>query len=211
MGRDMIVAIIGPDGCGKTTQAKKLSERLKRKGYNTIYVQPVYILLNILKCSKNITSISPRKIRTSHTKMHKSVFHSMKRILLCLLGYVYAFITYLFMKISLGRNKIVISDRYFYQFFFDLFGNWSQNIVKIFPKPDITFFLDGDLTLFYSRMNDPFDTSVSSDYYRAVLNFYRKISQENNFIRIDANLDKETINDIMFKHLTKKVKGDAHG
>ncbi len=208
------MAIEGVDGCGKTTQAKMLVDRLKKRGYKAMYVQPVFILLNILARSKGngVALISPRKARTSQRSdldNHGKRFFS-KNIFMVLLGYPYALATYLFMKFYLSRNKIVVCDRYFYQFFFDLFGNWSEKVIKFFPRPDITFFLDGDLDLLYSRMDDSFDAHVSKDYYSMVINLYRRISQKYSFIQIDANLNKEVINDIIFMHLTKKMKGEHY-
>ena len=206
----VIIAIVGIDGCGKTTQAKMLSDRLKKNGYETIYVQPVFILLNILQQSKksNITLISPRVISTSlmNDSTEKRNLFFIKRLFSGLLGYPYALATYIFMKLYLSRNKIVVCDRYLYQFFFDLFGNWSEKIVKIFPRPDITFFLDGDLDLFYSRIDSSFDASVGRDYYTGVFNLYREISKKYDFFQIDANLNKEAINDIIFMYLTKEMK-----
>ena len=123
-----------------------------------------------------------------------------------LVGYFYALTTYMFMKFQC-RNKIIVCDRYFYQFFFDLFGEFSEKVVRIFPRPDITFFLNGDLVILYTRMDNSFDAAVSRDYYTDVLNLYRKISQKYGFIQIDANLNKEAINDVIFMHLTKEIKG----
>ena len=202
------MAIEGIDGCGKTTQAKMLVDRLRKGSYEALYVQPVFILLNVLTRSKgnDVTPISPRKTRTSQmsdSDKHRKRFFS-KKLFMSLLGYPYALASYFFIKFYLNRNKIVVCDRYFYQFFFDLFGDWSENIIKIFPKPDIIFFLDGDLDIFYSRMNSSFDASVGRDYYIDVLNLYRRISQKYGFINIDANLNKKAINDIMFMHLTKE-------
>lgn len=206
-----IVAIIGPDGCGKTTQAKMLVDRLKNGGHKAIYVRPVFILLNILNRSKNndVFLISPRKTRTSKTNDSRKygVVFSSRKFFMCLLGYPYALVTYTLMKFYLNRNKIVVCDRYFYQFFFDLFGGWGENIIKFFPRPDITFFINGDLDLFRSRMNDPFDASVSRDYYIDVLNLYRKVSQKYGFIQIDASLNEEVINDAIFVYLTKNERG----
>ena len=210
----VIVAIIGIDGCGKTTQAKMLVDRLRDKGYKARYIQPVFVLLNILNRFKNndATPFSPRKTRTSQTSdsdKYRRIFF-FKKLFMGLLGYPYALATYIFMKFYFGRNKIIVCDRYFYQFFFDLFGDWSENIIKIFPRPDITFFLDGILDIFYSRMDNSFDASVSRDYYTDVLNLYRRISSRYGFNQIDASLNKEAINNIIVMYLTKEVKGGCH-
>ena len=79
-------------------------------------------------------------------------------------------------KFYLSWNKIVVCDRYFYQFFFDLFGGLSKKVIRVFPKPDITFFLDGDLDVFYSRINSPSDAMVSRDYYMSATNLYREFA-----------------------------------
>ena len=205
------MAIEGVDGCGKTTQAKMLVDRLNRWGYEAMYVQPVFILLNILTRSKgnDVALISPRKTRTSQMSNSDKCGRRFlpKKLFMGLLGYPYALATYISIKVYLTRNNIVVCDRYFYQFFFDLFGDWSETIIKVFPKPDIVFFLDGDLDIFYSRMDDSFDASVGRDYYTKVINLYRKVSQKYSFIQIDANLNREAINDVMFMHLTKEMKG----
>lgn len=201
----VIVAIVGADGCGKTTQAKMLVDRLKKEGYETMYVRPVYALIDLIRLGdKNKNLVSPRRVRVSEISNKKSA--NMRKALMCLVGYFYAFTTYMFMKFQC-RNKIMVCDRYFYQFFFDLFGEFSEKVVRIFPRPSITFFLDGDLDIFYSRMDNSFDTSVDRNYYIDVLNLYRKISQKYGFIQVDANLNKEAINDVIFMHLTKEIKG----
>ena len=205
------MAIEGIDGCGKTTQAKMLVDRLENEGYKTVYVQPIFLLLNILARSKDndVTQISPRKARTlqmSDSDNHGKKYFS-KKLFMGLLGYPYALATYIFIKVYLSRTNVVVCDRYFYQFFFDLFGNWSENIIKFFPRPDIAFFLDGDLDIFYSRMDNSFDAHVSKDYYSEVINLYRRISQKYGFVQIDAKLNKEAINNVIFMHLTKEMKG----
>ena len=128
----------------------------------------------------------------------------MRRALMGTFGYIYASVTYIFMKFG-SRNKIVVCDRYFYQFFLDLFGDWSEKIVRFFPKPDISFFLDGDLDLFYSRMDNSVDASVDRNYYTDVLNLCRRIAQKYDFIQIDANLERKKINDIIYRAIEEKM------
>ena len=202
-----IIAIIGPDGCGKTTQARMLVDRLRRMGYDTMYIHPTFLLLNVFTQSKNIhaSPISPRKTYISQMNSPKKL--SIRRMFTGLLGYFYALATYVYIRFYLDRNRIVVCDRYFYQFFFDLFGDLSEKIASIFPKPNVAFLLDGDLDVFFSRMISSFDASVSSDYYTEVINLYRKLSQKYGFIKIDANLKKKEINDVIFMHLTKEIKG----
>ncbi len=184
-----------------------LVDRLNMNGYETTYVRPIYVLLNLIRlggADKN--SVSPRRTRVSKISNKKSFYSIIRRVLMGLLGYPYALATYMFMKFHY-RNKLIVCDRYFYQFFFDLFWERSETIIKFLPKADITFFLDGDFDLFYSRMDNSFDASVGKDYYTYILNLYRRIAQKYGFIQIDANLNKEAINDVMFMHLTKEMNG----
>ena len=167
------MAIEGVDGCGKTTQAKMLVDRLNKNGYKATYVRPVYVLLNFIRLKEeDKNSVSPRRARVSEISNKKSII---RKALMGLLGYPYALATYIFMKFYLGRNKIIVCDRYFYQFFFDLFGTQGESAINFFPRLDITFFLDGDLDLFYSRMDNSFDVSVGRNYYAEVITLYRRI------------------------------------
>ena len=201
-----IVAIIGCDGCGKTTQAKMIVDKLRKEGQEAIYVRPVFLLLNALfRKDEDSFSISPRKIRVSQYSSTKNNGSFIKKMFLVLAGYFYGITTYAFMKF-LSKNKIVVCDRYFYQFFFDLYGNSSKKIIRIFPKPDIAFFLRGNLEIFYSRM-EASDSGVDKKYYGDIISMYEELSEKYGFVQIDAHLNKEAISDIVFMHLTKEMTG----
>jgi thymidylate kinase len=202
----MIIAIEGPDGCGKTTQAKMLFERLEKEGYSVRYVRPLYAIFCVFPKNKAtyLNFLSPRKLgTTSVTKMGNRLY-SILRIFLSLIGLSYAFLIYMYLKTS-NKNRIIICDRYFYQFLFDLFGNLSEKIVKAFPKPTITFFLDGELDVIRSRMS-LLDSLASLKYYAKVINFYRRIAKACNFVRIDATLKKDEINEIIFNIVREVIR-----
>lgn len=204
-----IVAIIGCDGCGKTTQAKMIVDKLRKEGQEAIYVRPVFLLLNavngVFRKDEDSFFIRPRKIRVSQYSSSENNGSFVKKMLGVSAGYFYGITTYAFMKF-LSRNKIVVCDRYFYQFFFDLYGKSSRKIIRIFPKPDIAFFLRGDLEIFYSRM-EASDSSIDKKYYEEIINMYEVLSEKYGFVQVDAKLNKEVINNILFMHLTKKMKG----
>lgn len=184
-----------------------LTDKLDREGYGVIYIQPVFVLLNtILRKNVNSVPISPRKIRVSQIDKRSYI----QKIFIGLSGYFYALAAYAFIRLYLGRNKIVVCDRYFYQFFFDLFGDLSEQIARFFPKPDIAFLLDGDLDVFYSRMISSFDASVGKDYYERVINLFNKLSKDLNFVKIDTTLDKKVVNDLILKHLLNHLEDVCH-
>lgn len=199
-----LVAIIGTDGSGKTTQAKMIVTKLKEAKIDVVYIQPIFFILNILLNKKEIKSfsISPRKTRTSQINKAEKKTHELFSILL---GYPYAIATYIIMKIYY-RNKLVICDRYFYQFFFDIYGDWTESVMKYFPRPDITFFLDGDLDTFYSRMSSSYDSSVEREYYSKVLGLYRAASDKYSFERLNTKKSIDEINNLIFIHIINSCR-----
>lgn len=203
-----IVAIVGMDGCGKTTQAKMLVSNLREMGYDAEYVKPELLLLNLLDGTERravISGLSPRKAHIIG-RVDESVGKSkMRRILLGMLGYLYAFTTYIVIASRSNRKKIVVCDRYFLQFFHDLYGKHAELAISMFPKPDVTFFLEGRLDLLHSRMRDPSDVATSKTYFAEVGKMFEIMSEKCSFIRVDARLDM----DIISKELLQKVV-DAH-
>ena len=194
-----IIAIVGVDGCGKTTQAKMLVSRLKGEGYNAVYVQPVTFLKSILFGLAEL-SVSPRKRRTSD-ELNKNTFINF--ILACL-GLMYALVTVLILKF-IGIGKLIICDRYFYHFFFDLFGDKYRIFVRLLPKPDIVIFLDADIDLLYKRM-DLFDARVERGYYVNVIRMYRELSCRYGFIKLDACEDKLSLSDVIYGIVSARYK-----
>jgi thymidylate kinase len=191
------VAIEGIDGSGKTTQAMMLVNRLNKNEYRADYVRPIYVLADWIPfLNSNEDKISPRKARTSHKSCEGVT--SGKHILICIFVYAYSLMSYLAL-IYLGRNgRIIVCDRFFYQFFFDTFGKSADKLLRIFPKADITFILKDNINNLINRMIDPFDISVDKSYYILTLDRYSKLSKRCGFTEIDASLNPKKINDKMF-------------
>ena len=191
-----IVAVIGIDGCGKTTQAKMLVSNLKNSGYDAKYVKSEFLLLDLLKGfgeEKVISRLSPRKEQNKNTTKKNEGTSNPKRALFGILGYLYALTTYLVILYHSRKKKIIVCDRFFYQFFYNLFEKRANLVIDLFPKADITFLLEGNLEILYSRMNDPSDKSTSTNYYTDVEEMFEKVSDKYDFVRVDASVNAEQI------------------
>lgn len=210
----VIVAIEGIDGSGKTTQAKMLVKRLKEIGYDALYIRPVYLLVDFLKIWRNnrdkqqTIMFSPRKMRVNESR---GIAKLAKIYLLGIMGYLYSLLTYAFLKIRPKfRGKVIVCDRYFYQFFFDLFGESGVKVSKYIPKPDIVFYLYGNLDTLRSRM-DNFDSSIDQEYYKNILFLYELVAKRDGFVRIDASLDAKVINNRILGEVLKYLGGPNVG
>lgn len=203
-----IVAVVGIDGCGKTTQAKMLVSNLKSMGYDAEYVKSEFLLLELLKGSgeeKVISRLSPRKARTGITAQENGGSSNPKKALFGILGYLYALTTYLVISYHSRKKKIIVCDRFFYQFFYNLFEKRANRVIDLFPKADITFLLEGNLEILYSRMNDPSDKSTSTNYYSDVEEMFEEVSDKYDFIRVDASGNA----DLIGKELLERVVNEC--
>jgi len=207
----VIIALIGIDGCGKTTQAKILLDNLIRDGFNAIYLQPILVFLNhpILSKIKQTPWCSPRisatkKENTSKYGFIYRILITLRSYMLYLFGYFYALFLYLYIRyLSIGH--IVICDRFFYQFFYDIYGNYSLSICKYFPHPDLTFFLDIQPQLTYCRMTSDYDKTVKLGYYINVAKLYYALFNNFNFNKIDANLPSADLAEKIFVDTKKFI------
>lgn len=121
----------GIDGSGQTTQAKLLSDFLKKKGYKVLLTKEPTDISEAGKLIKKILfkkkKISPGKLQELFAKDRK--IH-LKKVIIP----------------ALSKGKIVISDRYFFSSF--AYGKSDGLSIKKLYKmnkgfifPDITFFL----------------------------------------------------------------------
>ena len=207
-----IIAIIGIDGSGKTTQARLLIQRLKESGIPAKYIRPDYVLVELLSSIKLPVDRflpSPRQERTGvrADSTQKKKNRRLPGFIMGISCYIYAWISYVIVAFYSRGKRVVVGDRYFYQLFYDVYGANSRKIIRLFPKPGIAYFLDGNLELFRSRMTNPFDKAVSSSYYDEVRSLFLELAPKHGFITIDAGQDMEAISNLIFSHCSAKLKG----
>lgn len=178
-----VVAFIGVDGSGKTTQAERVDEQLEASGANTVYVRPVYELAGQLSLS---TTVSPREERTMSGS-------SSTQILLWLLGYPYVVLSYVYLKYKYN-NKVVVCDRFFYQFLYDIYGKYTWYLLPICPTPDQTIFLDVGLETVDKRLRG-IDATVDEAYYADVIEFYRHVADRIPCHRADGTQPKDQLSE----------------
>lgn len=197
----IVIALIGIDGCGKTTQAKMLSDKLNNEGYDVLYMRPVLSFFNLPILSRILKNscFSPRISATKEfSKSEKEYNHKkrsfLKKYFFYFSGYPYALFSYLLIRL-ISINNIVICDRFFYQFFYDIYSKHSLMICKFFPRPDLTFFLDIHPEIAYSRMASEYDKTIKSEYYSSVTKYYNNLVQLYDFNKIDANMSLIELNE----------------
>jgi dTMP kinase len=195
----MILAIEGVDGSGKTTQAHALVARLQQAGFTASYTRPLFIFI---KENSRRISMGPRRAGAVEPNI-------LKTTALGVLGYFYAMACYLYLRFQPDKRKIIVCDRYFFQFFFDLFGGFGLRVTGLFPRPDMTFLLTGEPGAFYPRMTSPSDAAVNTEYFKKIGLLYNKLSEKYHPVKINGSMDKEKINDIIFEHVMKKMRKET--
>lgn len=199
-----VVALIGADGTGKTTQTRRLVAHLQGLGYRARAVRPVYALFDpsrLGEAPSPSTSPSPRR--------HRVESPSPPRIpgaLFLLLGCLYAVLAYASLRLRWRSVDFLVCDRYFYQYFFDLAGDRARALAAAFPRPHTALWLDGELEVLRARQQGSADAGVSPAYFVSVLAYYRGVASELGFPRIDAGGSEETVEEAIWSALVEAVR-----
>jgi len=180
-----VIAFVGADGCGKTTQAKLLASRMESIGLRVKCVRPSFALLDPWKAGGSLAyTLSPRrrKVADDSNLLTRSVFQ--------IVGILYALASYARIATTGIRYDFVVCDRYFVQYFFDLFGReQALKILKVFPRPDYTIWLDMDSGEVIQRNLERNSLESHGRYLREVMSFYEDAHRALNFNRIVVESD----------------------
>ena len=147
------IIFFGPDGCGKTTVAQNLKEKLKFKFPLELgahfHWKP--IKKNIFNSSLPVTDPHGSPLRNRFMSLFFFLYHY----------FSFIFGWYINVCPVLKKGGLVIIDRYYYDFFVDRRRyrlKISDLIVKLgfifIQKPDLVFYLDADPLLLQQRKKE---------------------------------------------------------
>lgn len=201
------IAIVGPDGSGKTTQAELLVERLQAAGYDAQYVHALYYLSdNIPSADRLRRQFGPRKTRTQDLGTY-GPFYLIRRALLGLFGFWFALLTIGIVSLKFrNRNRVVVFDWYYQQFFYDVYGPSSIALSRLLPQPWRIIYLDADLTTVQTQMGTV-DRAVDGLYYATVIDLYDECATDG-WLSFRAELPIETLHEQIFEAIRDGLDRD---
>ncbi len=207
MSRAPFITFEGSEGCGKSTQVKRLAARLESLGLEFLVTrepggtpigETIRDLLQFNTEAKSMTSETELLLfEASRAQLVREVIRP-----------------------ALDRGVIVISDRFFdsttvYQGAARKLDRAIVEQLNAFAvgdcRPDITFVLDVDLTTAHSRMNKtarPADRMEQQpkEFYEAVRNAYRELAKRepNRVALIDGARDVDKIDNDIWETLVER-------
>ena len=206
-----LIALEGADGTGKTTQSLLLVDRLQSMGFRATYVRPVFLMLDPWEhgSTKLAEFVSPRtrRLRAGLGGRGHPARPSVVGILARLLGYLYAMAFYGLLRARYRGEEFVVCDRFFYQYFYDLYGPTAVKLARAFPKPNLMVWLDGSVEPLRSRKRDEEVTEERSEYMDSVLKLLRTLARDLNFHRVDARGDVKAQGEAIWRIVMHGVAG----
>jgi thymidylate kinase len=163
----MFVVLLGPDGSGKTTIARDLSEFWKRDyGATTVQIHGGFHLLPELKNLRRAIAWlchKPMAPEVDFTGRHSGVSvapHSLTRSLCYLLYYSWDYIlSHIPVFYHKGKDRLIVADRYFYDYFFQLRNSKLPHrlldaIRRVIAQPDLIVCVERDAEAIYADKDE---------------------------------------------------------
>jgi dTMP kinase len=188
------ICLEGLDGSGKTTQAKLLTEKL-RKSHSAVYTaEPshgkigTYIRNRCLYGEKRLSTIVEALLFAADRIEHieTEVFP------------------------ALNEGKLVISDRYVYsslayQGAAGLSLDWIEKVNELALKPDLAVFIDVDPKTVMHRLKPKKSVMENMETQQKVRDVYLKFVAKGKLVRLDGNSAKnevaEALSNLVLKFL----------
>lgn len=193
-----LIALEGPDGCGKSTQVKLLSEWMESEGYDLeVTREPTgnplgRLIKRSLRGEIDLSLEAEALLFAGDRAQHVSEF----------------------IRPKLEEGKIVLTERYLhsslaYQTSRGLSEEWVENMNSVAIKPDLSIFIDvppeiGSERVNKSRESDTFDRDF--ELQRKVRGAYRKFAEEEDMPLIDGIKSKQEVQE----DIRDEVEGFLH-
>lgn len=188
------IAVVGPDGVGKTTFIHLLQKQLACvlvKDIEDIQVNHFrpHLLPNIKQIFSGRANVTPvEEFSNPHRAKPASGISSLFRLMYYWLDYLLGY--WLVNRRKCARGGVLVFDRYFYDFVADprrsriSLPKWVRKIfLRMTPQPDIVFFLDCNADVVFARKQE-----LSRNEIERQLNEYRQMVSEfpEKFVRLNA-------------------------
>ncbi|MFZ2197717.1 MAG: hypothetical protein WAV13_08300 [Thermodesulfovibrionales bacterium] len=159
----MFVCLIGPDGSGKTTVSQAIQRDMKDAFSDVLYYHGHVGILPELKVFYNIAAGilgRPKKMTEENKKMPAGetdiVVGRLKAVAYMFYYALDYFLAHFLIRKAKGQGKLVLFDRYFYDYFIQgmhrKIPEWLFWFVYLFmPKPDLVIWLRADPVAIYKR------------------------------------------------------------
>lgn len=154
----IVMAIEGTDGSGKTTiidgMRKVLENSYPEDSIVYYHWRPMFVASEIKKDAAPVTVCSEPHKKKPHGKLK-----SLLKLGVCTLDYFFGY--WCKVRWQAARGKVVVFDRYYYDFYLDkiryrlqVSDAWLRFFQLFVPKPDISFALTGDAAAIWQRKKE---------------------------------------------------------
>lgn len=190
--KGLLVVFEGTDGSGKTTIIDALPSQINYRKDEIVYYhwRPGFIK----SPNKNSNENTGEICTDPHGKQPYGKLVSLGKFLYFNLDYIFG---YQFkIKKDLREDKLVVFDRYYYDYYLDkmryrldISDTWLNFCLRMIPKPDYTFLLVGDAETLYNRKKE-----ISIEEIQEQVNKLLAMKQKfTNSIVIDVNQNIEDV------------------
>ena len=193
-----LIAFCGLDGCGKTTQIKRLVQWLEERGYK------VYLVKQLIDFELESKILTTYMDSTDHDDYDDRAVS-----LLCVSDRVEQSNRVISQKLKEGY--IVISDRYYYSCLANLIARgfkedmYIYEIAKSIRKPDISFFLNVPVEDADSRVRERLeekDKYIDVELQKKLHDVYLSIARDNQGVVVSTILPEDSC----FERILLEVK-----
>jgi thymidylate kinase len=225
MNQSVIIYISGIDGCGKTTQASKLVDSLKKDGYSVDYqwLRWEPSIVNTLKFIKKLLGKNAKQSTKAAAINEKADnrWHNIKKKLMKSKIFRFLWLKYAcndyyraYKKaIKNWNSEIIIMDRYIFDFIVDQAINFNLSAQEMqdnldisrisrMHRPEHNIIIDIPAEVGYKRKMD--GTSVS--YLEQRESLYSSFSGKN-VLHIDGTTNIEDIQAMIYNWVSPRLQG----